>query len=79
MPALLGGEGGMIGAGGDAWRWDVEWQRYRHPHSRHSISVIEPAEKREDLPGARRVPYGFARALYAASEQEPLLWDGDQA
>jgi hypothetical protein len=43
-----------------------------------TISVIEPAGKREDPPDAKRVPFGFARAI-PQPEPEPLLWEGEGA
>ncbi|HXD26455.1 MAG TPA: hypothetical protein VN609_11020 [Propionibacteriaceae bacterium] len=45
----------------DTWRWDPP---YESPY-RTSIDVIERAEPREVPLGARRVAFGFSRALEA--------------
>lgn len=53
---------------GDSWRWHVE---YHPPPLRTTIAVIEPpspsydeyAERKARQKDAKRVPWGFARAL----------------
>lgn len=59
---------------GDEWRWSLTAGT-----SRPTIDVIEPAEKRKPRAGARRVPFGFARALDPAPVAEPLRWAGDDS
>ena len=61
-------------AEGDCWRW---WLGESYVPTRSSIDVIEPAQKPEIPKDARRVSFGFSRAL----EQETLdgldEWDQD--
>lgn len=77
----------MMRWNGEGWRWREHL--HRRPTSR-TISVIErTADQEQDArdrdegklkAGARRVPFGFARALGPpAVECEPMLWEGDQA
>ena len=44
---------------GDEWRWSLNSRETPY----WSISVIEPASKRDIPATAHRVPFGFARAL----------------
>lgn len=59
---------------GDEWRWH-RWSAPAIPL--YSISVIEAAEKHAPPANARRVPFGFSRALGPVEPREPLLWEGE--
>lgn len=56
---------------GDEWRWHLDEAPYRT-----GIEVIEPAEVREVPDGARRVAFGFSRALEAETPDAPDHSDG---
>jgi hypothetical protein len=55
------------------WRWVERLQRWEHPHSGLTISVIEPAKASE-----RREPnaaFGFGREL-KAEPPDDAVWEG---
>jgi hypothetical protein len=54
---------------GDEWRWTLT------AGGSPTISVVEPADKRDDPENAHRVPFGFS-VRSPQPEAEPLLWEG---
>jgi hypothetical protein len=55
---------------GDEWRW-----RLKQTGHQTSIEVIEPAEPRCEPKNARRVAFGFSRALEAEMLDALDRWD----
>jgi hypothetical protein len=50
--------------------------RWRHPHSRNTIAVIEPADSVESPKPPPNAAFGFGREMKAQVQEADGVWEG---